>query len=91
MPAAAAAVPIKTNPQSSAEENYEASFAFRKQLADWYINPGVVEAPYAAIFDGSQIDKDTWANGDGSVGSGIRPFGQNRIGGVHDMHWIKLK
>jgi ABC-type transport system substrate-binding protein len=91
MPSAAAAVPVKTNPNSTAEENYAASLAFRKEIAEWHINPGIVEAPYAAIFDASQIDQDTWANGDGSVGSGMRPFGQNRIGGVHDMHWIKLK
>ena len=90
MPAAAAAVPIKTNPQSTSEEVYAASLAFRQELADWYINPAIVQAPYAAIFDATKIDADTYANGDGTPGTGIRPFTQVRIGGVHDMDWIKL-
>ena len=90
MPAAAAAVPIKTNPKSSEAEVYAASLAFRQELADWYINPAIVQAPYAAIFDATKIDADIYANGDGTPGTGIRPFTQVRIGGLHDADWIKL-
>ena len=91
MPAAAAAVPIKTNPASTADEVYAASKAFRQELVDWYMNPAIVEAPYAAIFDATQIDADVYANGDGTPGTGMRPFMQVRNGGVHDADWIKLK
>ena len=91
MPAAAAAVPIKTNPASSQEEVYAASLAYREEIFEWRINPAILQAPYAAIFDSTAIDSDTYANGDGTPGTGIRPFMQVRIGGVHDMDWIKLK